>query len=156
MVQPSPTPAPEPTPTSPGALNVLIEFILGLLDPAGSQTHKITSYLADAAAILGGLVGVFNRQWGIDLTVIPQSVLLGVSALVLLGVNVYRIYTTGKIAMARASALDSAVKAFAVAHTMQALDPKTGLSVTGTSEQCAQFWAGVSTNRSAAAVSPPA
>lgn len=113
--------APSTPPTSTqNHLVLFMQALLKMLDPAGSTTQKVTSYIADVLGTLGGLVGIFNHQWGIDLGTVPQSVLIGISAVVILGINAYRLYTNQKIALAKAVAFEHAALLALNSRTVEA------------------------------------
>ena len=90
-------------------LDAILNVLLGVVDPSGTKVHKAASFIVDALGVLGTLVGIFNHQWGIDLSTAPQAVLIAVSAVIVLAMNAYRLYSNQKVATARVTARAAAI-----------------------------------------------
>lgn len=92
--------------------------LVDVLNTPGSTAEQVGGLLADLIGALAVVVGSFDHSLGLSISTVPQATIAAAGALLLLGVNVFRLHTKTQvkgIAAGMVAAHLSAPKAVVVA-----------------------------------------
>jgi orotate phosphoribosyltransferase-like protein len=74
----------------------LVNDIIKALETPGTSAETVATYIGEALAAIGLVVGAFDHPLGLAISAVPQAAVLAASTIAAAGIAIYRLFTKSK------------------------------------------------------------